>query len=323
MAYNQQLFDETERCKFPDVISNSIITDYKACPLKAFYSGIFRIRPLLTNPHLNSGKAFAVGLDAFRQAYYGTDNSFETAREAGFVALVKSYGLYEPPEKNINKTWNRMASAYFYYLRVYHPKRDSLRPAIINNKIATEFSFALPLDDNLLHPDTGDPILYTGRFDSIMEMGSPQNLFGYDDKTTSQLGATWPDQWGLRSQFIGYDWGAKQYGINLNGTIIRGISLLKTKHDHAQAIIFFSRWLRARWLESTIYTVKRMVQDYKTKYWDSNLGDSCVAYGGCEFKPLCESPEPHVWIPTYYEFNRWNPLKGEDDPLEEASDGVQ
>ncbi len=316
MAYNQELYFDRERAQFPDVISNSLITAYKACPLQAFYSGIYRIRPKQINVHLNAGKAYANALDVFRQGYYSGERSFEEARQDAFLSLTHSYGEYEPPEKNMNKAWPRVISALFYYLRVYNPKNDILKPTTVNGKIASEFSFAEPLHPDLVHPVTGNPILYTGRFDSIMEMGSEYNLFGYDDKTTTSLGPTWAEQWQLRSQFMGYSWGAAQYGIPLQGTIIRGISILKTKHEHAQAIVYHSKWMIDRWLQSTIHTVQSMIRDWENGYWDSSLDMACTTYGGCQFNRLCESPNPEDWIEPYFELNRWNPLTGEDDPDE-------
>jgi hypothetical protein len=293
-----------------------MITAYKACPLKAFYGSFVKIRPKQVSVHLNAGKAFADGMHVFRQLYYSGEMNFEDARQEAVKSIIISYGDFEPEEKDAGKSWDRTVGALLYALKVYPPEQDILRPTMLNGKVASEFSFAEPLDYDLLHPDTGDPILYTGRLDTIMEMGAKANLFGFDDKTTKQLGATWPDQWDLRSQFPGYVWGAKSYGIDLQGMVVRGIKILKTVFDHAQVIVYCNDWMIDRWKESTIFTVKQMIRDYEAGYWDSNLSDSCTSYGGCEFKRLCCSPNPDAWIEPYYETNLWNPLTGEDDPAE-------
>lgn len=313
--YNNPLFPLRESYSFPSVISNSIVTAYKSCPLKAFYSGIYKIRPKTGSVHLNAGKAYADGLDTFRQYYYSGALNFEDARMIGAEHIISSYGDFEPPAGKENKSWRRTLGAYLYYLSTYPPESDVLRPAKINNKVASEFSFALPLHPELLHPDTGEPILYTGRYDSIMEMGSPELLFAYDDKTTSSLGKTWAEQWNLRSQFTGYAWGAREYGINLQGTIIRGLAILKTQYNHAQAIVYHPEFHIERWLSSTIDTILSMIEDYKRGYWDSNLADACVHYGKCDFYRLCESPNPEAWIEPYYEANTWNPLTGKDEEV--------
>jgi len=313
MTYINPIFQEGVY-EFPSVVSNSILTAYKACPQKAFYSGILKIRPKQLSVHLNAGKAFADGMNTFRQLYYSNEANFEDARQAAVKSIILSYGDFEPDEKDAGKSWDRCVGALLYALKVYPPDQDILKPTIINGKVASEFSFAEPLDYDLIHPETKDPILYTGRFDTIMEMGSSENLFGFDDKTTKQLGATWPDQWDLRSQFPGYSWGAQKYGINLQGTIVRGIKILKTVFDHAQVIVYHPSWMIDRWHKSAVNTVQQMIKDYNAGYWDTNLSDSCTAYGGCEFKRLCMSPNPEAWIEPYFEPNLWNPLTGEDDP---------
>ena len=317
--WNNPIFAESEGYSFPQVLSNSLISAYKSCPLKAFYSGIYKIRPKSGSVHLHAGKVYADALDTFRQYYYSGACDFEDARMMGAEVLIKSYGDYEPPSGKENKSWDRTLGAYLYYLKTYHPKSDILRPATINGRIASEFSFAEPLHPDLVHPDTGEPLLYSGRYDSIMEMGSPNVLFAYDDKTTSSLGPTWADQWELRSQFTGYAWGAQHYGIDLQGTIIRGISILKTKYGHAQGIVYHPQFHIDRWYRSTIHTVLRMIEDYKQGFWDSNLDQACSMYGGCDYRQLCTSPQPESWVDIYYETNRWNPLTGEDDPIEEAA----
>lgn len=313
--YNEHLFRK-EGLTFPDVVNNSLVSEYKACPLKAFYKHILKIRPKTTSVHLNAGRAYSDAMDVFRQAYYGEEKlDFESARARAVCALIESYGDYEPEDKYANKAWDRVVGALLYYFHRYPPDQDILRPATINGKPASEFSFAEPLHENLVHPETGDPILYTGRFDSIMEMGSEHNLYGYDDKTTSRLGATWADKWGLHSQFMGYRWGAARYGIDLQGTIVRGISILKTRHETAQAIIQTPKWMMERWYQSTCYTITCMINDFNNGYWNSILDayGTCESFGGCEFKMLCESDDPEPWIEPYYETNLWNPLTGEDD----------
>jgi len=308
---------------FPQVISNSLVTEYKSCPLKAFYKHILRIRPKQANVHLNSGKAYADALDKFRQIYYDPDRTTDVPQSEHFdravieatKVLTIAYGDFEPLEKNQNKTWERVFGAMCYYLSVWHPEQDVLKPTIMNGKPATEFSFAEPLHEEFCrHPDTDEPLLYTGRFDSIMEMRSPLNLFAYDDKTTSQLGASWADSWTLQSQFMGYAWGAQRYNLNLQGTIIRGVSILKNSYGHSQAIVYHPKWVIERWYTSTVYAVQQMINDYKAGYWNAALNQACSNYGGCELKMLCEAPDPSVWIEPYFEKNLWNPLTGEDDP---------
>ena len=55
-------------------------------------------------------------------------------------------------------------------------------------------------------------------------------------KRQRQLGDSWARQWELRGQFTGYCWAAREAGIDVNGVLVRGVSILKTKYGSAQAI---------------------------------------------------------------------------------------
>src|SRR3990172_5087025 len=97
-----------------------------------------------------------------------------------------------------------------------------------------EFSFAAAIPE-VKHPETGDPILFCGRFDQLAEYN--KMLFVEDEKTTTSLGEQWRNNWDLDSQFTGYVWGAKQFGLPVVGAIVRGIGLLKTKTTHQEVIV--------------------------------------------------------------------------------------
>ena len=131
---------------------------------------------------------------------------------------------------------------------------------------------------------------------------------GEDDKTTSQLGASWPRQWDMRSQFTGYVWGAKRAGIKLDGFLVRGVSILKTKYDHAQHITFRPAWEVDRWYAQTVRDLHRWIECWKAGYYDYSLGEACNDYGGCLFAEICKKPNPEEWLPAYFVQRKWNPL---------------
>jgi hypothetical protein len=129
-----------------------------------------------------------------------------------------------------------------------------------------------------------------------------------DEKTTSQLGASWPRQWEMRAQFTGYVWAAMQTGIAVQGAIIRGISILKTKYDTLQAITYRPAWEVERWLEQTHRDVRRMIQCWEDGWWDYSLGHACAEYGGCSLTRICKSQDAQAWLPMYFEQRVWDPL---------------
>jgi hypothetical protein len=173
-----------------------------------------------------------------------------------------------------------------------------------DSRLGIECTFALPLE--IRHPQTGDPMLYAGRFDMLAEREGV--LFVVDEKTTSQLGDSWSSKWDLRGQITGYIWAAKQFGIPVAGAIIRGVSILKTQYGHAEASVVRSQWEIDRWYEQLNIKLQRMIDAWKSGVFTYSLGDACESYGGCGYKTLCTVPDPEPYIPVHYERIQWNPL---------------
>lgn len=288
---------------FPDVIDNTAREQFRLCPQHFFYSTIGKISSNPPSVDLHAGGAYAMGLEVLRKSFYDEGLSQEEALERGVEALIRFYGSYDPPEGHV-KTSERMAGALVSYVEKYPLAEDFLKPyRLANGKSAVEFTFAIPLD--IPHPETGNPILYAGRFDMLAVMND--TLFVEDDKTTKQLGQTWGAQWDLNSQFTGYCWAAKAHDLPVAGAVIRGQSILKTGYGHAQAIIYRPQWMINRWLTQLYRDIERMIETWKSGYYDYALGGACSHYGGCPFKRLCASPEPQNWLDGYYMRKVWNP----------------
>ena len=177
-----------------------------------------------------------------------------------------------------------------------------------------EFSFSEPID--FAHPETGDPLIYVGRFDMLCNYAG--GVYGEDDKTTSQLGASWGRQWDLRSQFTSYCWGAARGGIELQGFIVRGISILKTKYDSAQALTYRPKWMLEEWYEQLVAgDLPRMLAMWESGKWQKSLAEACNEYGGCGFKQVCMAPpaDRKSWLETSFEHRVWNPVTREETKL--------
>ena len=141
-------------------------------------------------------------------------------------------------------------------------------------------------------------------------------LFIEDDKTASALGASWQNQWDMRSQFTGYCWSAKQASLQVDGVLIRGISILKTKYETAQVITYRRQWEIDRWLAETCRLVERMKAAWIAGHFDYNLDEECNAYGGCLFRRVCMSEHPEPWLEDYYEQRVWNPMTHTESKFE-------
>ena len=298
----------SERPPFPRVFDNTMLADGSDCPMKVKYKFFQHLRPNYANANLHAGGAFAKGIEAVRKAYYTRSSTRkEHADVEGTRALIQAYGDFDPGESV--KTSERMVGALGSYLTQYDPANDHVKPLILpNGEPAVEFSFASPVD--VLHPETNEPIIYCGRFDMLGVLNENEAaLFVTDEKTTKQLGPTWPKQWTLRSQFMGYTWGARNYGYPVIGAIVRGISILKNSYGHAEAIVYFTDAQIARWYEQICLKLEDLILQWKSDKWRYNFNSACSSYGGCDFRMLCESDDPQQWLDPYYRVEVWDPLK--------------
>lgn len=293
---------------FPEAIDSTTLASFRSCPQKAFRTYFEHWKPQSESVHLVAGKAFASGIEIARRCFYEQGMESSAAVAEGLIALIKEYGDFQCPESSA-KSLERMCGALEFYFDSYPLGSDHAKPIrLANGKTGIEFSFAEPLP--ILHPVTGDPLLYTGRADMVADAYG--GVFIYDEKTTSSLGASWGRQWDLRSQFTGYAWAGRMIGIPVQGIVVRGVSILKTKYDTQEALTYRSEYEVNRWLEQTCRDITRMIDCWKSGYWDYNLDHSCTEYGGCSLVTVCKSPSPEDWLPTLFIKRVWDPLLREE-----------
>lgn len=296
---------------FPSVIDATQVATLRSCMQKQFRMYMEDWKPTGESVHLIAGAAFARGLEVARRAFYDSGQLQETAIAAGVKALMLAYGDFETPDGSA-KSVDRVVGALLFYFDQYPMASDAVQPLVLpSGRRAIEFSFAQPLPYK--HPETGDPVIYAGRSDMIVTFAD--GVYIEDDKTASQLGASWSRQWDLRSQFTGYCWASSEAGMEVNGVIVRGVSILKTKYDTLQAITYRSPWERERWLKQVLRDLARLEACWREGYYDYALDNACNEYGGCPFNQICKSPDPEAWLPMNFERRHWNPLTREETPV--------
>lgn len=299
------------RPPFPTAIDSTMLKTFRGCPRKYELEYLHHWKSRSPSIHLHAGAAFAAALEEVRTAFYVEGETPERALERGAGRLIEEYGTFPEPHDTA-KTLPRMIGALDFYFERWPLEHDQIQPwEYAPGKRAIEFSFASPLPFD--HPVTGEPLTYTGRSDFIGEMGGA--LYIVDDKTTSQLGASWMNQWDLRSQFTGYTWAARNVSnIPVQGCIVRGVSILKTKYDNAQVITYRPDWMVERWLRQVVEDLSRLRQAWEAGYFDYNLDEECNSYGGCLFKRICTSPPENqqAWLEADYEKRIWDPLLREE-----------
>lgn len=294
---------------FPKHVDNTARSTFRSCPQKWIYQTVRHLAPKTPSEHLHAGGAFAFGIEHARRAFFEQGLPPVEAMQVGSLKLVEFYGDFEAPEGS-NKTKDRMLEAYFSYMLEYPLDSAPVKPFKFEDDLyGIEFRFGVPLP--FQHPETGDPLLYAGRFDMLAEFSG--SLFAVDEKTASQLGPSWMKQWETDSQFTGYCWAAGVYGKKVAGAIIRGVGILKNSISHAQAIIYRPEWKINRWLANLYHDIAGMLHTYeafkKNEFIPMALDKStCSNYGGCTFRSLCESPDPEAWIPIHFTTRVWDPL---------------
>lgn len=327
-AQQEEIHDPSIIGAFPEIFDSSMIATYKACAEKYRLEYVHHWKPKASSVHLKAGGAFAKGLEVTRKAFYTGEivgfvkgkwasiqrepQDADTAIALGLQALLAAYGDYECPPDSA-KSAERMAGAFEFYFTNYPLDRDDGYPIELpGNQRAIEYSFAHPLP--ILHPVTGNPLLYVGRMDAIIQYAGGRYIC--DEKTTTQLGASWPRQWDLRSQFTGYAWGCRQAGIEVEGAIVRGVSILKTKYDTAQSINYRPEWQIDRWYNELLEWIEDIKFNFERRGphqpWRHNLDHSCAEYGGCAFREACLSMDKQPWLETAFEHRVWNPLLREE-----------
>ena len=295
-----------QRPMFPHTVDSTLIAAFRSCPQKFYRSYIEHWKPNAKSVHLVAGGAFAAGIEDARDYFYVQGKSAAEAEAAGLASLIKHYGDFECPADSA-KSLERMIGALEFYFHNYPLGNDGAEPiTLANGKRGIEFSFAEPLP--IAHPVTGDPILYTGRSDMVATRHAT-GVWNYDEKTTSALGATWGRAWELRSQFTGYNWALVKQGIKPAGTIVRGVSILKTKYDTMEVATHRSQYEIDLWEKQTVRDVARMIECWREGYWDYNIDNSCTEYGGCTFQSVCKSPNPDEWLPAQWVQRVWDPLE--------------
>ena len=299
---------------FPTVLDSTIMAAFKSCPQKAHLEFMQHWKPRGQSVHLVAGAAYASGLEAARTAFYINGQHPDDAVAAGLEQLFRAYGDFQCPPDSA-KSAERTAGALEFYFDSYPLGADKAIPMTLpGGKRGIEFSFLEPLD--IPHPVTGDPLLYSGRMDMMVDYEGMH--LGEDDKTASQLGASWPRQWDLRSQFTGYVWGAARAGIKLDGFLVRGVSILKTKYDTMQAITYRPAWQIDRWYDQLQRDIGRMIAAWKEGYYDLNLDHACAEYGGCPFRLICQMNDPAAMLQQEFQRRKWDPVARTETVLGEA-----
>lgn len=281
----------------------SMLSTFRSCPQKFKLEYLDCWRPRKPSIHLHAGKCFAAALEIARLSFHVSGNSPAVALELGRATLAQEWGDFPTTDKD-TKTLPRMLGAFDYYFDRYPLDKDPAQPVRFADRLGIEFSFAQPLP--IQHPESGEPLIWCGRADQIVDYAG--GCYVSDEKTTSSLGSSWSRQWDLRSQFSGYCWAARLAGIRVDGVLVRGLSILKTKYDTQEAISYRPEWQVERWFQQTCRDIERLIEAWKEGYFDWNLDHACGDFGGCTYRQICTIQDPQDFFEASFEKRKWDPL---------------
>jgi hypothetical protein len=299
-------------------VDSTMISCFRSCPRKFWLEFVRGLRPPGLSIDLHAGACFASAIEEVTKQIFLSNRTLEEALLRALAAFEIQWGEFTIPEfKKTAKTKDNVWLAVESYFAQYPPLTDHVQPYFSNGKPTFEFTFSIPLDlpGFPVHPETGDPFIYSGRFDLLGSLhGRPVVR---DEKTTGTgFYANWSEKWDLRSQFIGYTWACRQLGIDLDTVVVRGVGIMKTQIAHAEVQKIYSEALREKWLFQLGRDLTRMVAMWNEGYFDYDFADACSSYGNCIFVSSCASPNPEMWLQGF-ETRHWDPTK--KDPTEQGA----
>lgn len=291
----------------PSHFDSTMRSTFASCPQKFRLEYIYGLRPVETSIDLHAGGVFSATLERYYREFFHNKVDASVALARAYSTFSHEWGDAVPSRDTNPKTAPNMWSAVEKYLAVFPAGTDPVQPYFGTESASFEFSFAIPLDfpGFPLHPISGDPFVYVGRFDMLGKRGRRSVV--RDEKTAQRLEHNWSEKFDLRAQFLGYCWALQHIGIPCDTTVVRGVIITKTDVRIVEAEKIYSKVLISRWFEQLRRDLNRLVACWNDGYFDYNLGDSCVAYSHCPFMTPCASPTPENWFPSYKVF-RWNPL---------------
>ena len=183
-----------------------------------------------------------------------------------------------------------------------HFKDDEATVLITDGVPAVEYSFALPLDND---------IVWCGHIDKMVLYNDEPYVM--DQKTSgSTISARFFQQFTPDIQMSGYTYAGRViFNLPVKGVII----------DAAQIAVGFTRFERGfvhrtedqldQWLDSSMLSILRAREDTSDNRFPMTR-PSCGNYGGCDFRDVCSASKSHskrLLAADFVQRPRWDPLE--------------
>lgn len=273
-----------------------------SCPYKYYLVMVEGWRSARPSVNLLFGKHYATALEHFhkhRTLGVPFDDAIDLIIHEALIDTWDAEKGEPVPFLDNAKTRENLIRTIIWYFEQF--RDDPMETLIFDGKPAVEFSFALPVDND---------IIFSGHYDRLVTFqGEP---FGQDQKTTgSTISSYFFDNFSPDIQFTMYTFA----GRNIFNIPLRGIVV-----DAAQIAVGFSRFERHpvyrtesqlnEWYDDTMSHILNAQRATKERNFPMRQ-TSCGMYGGCEFRKICsKSPEVRLnFLKGDYEKRVWDPLQ--------------
>lgn len=310
--------------QFPHAVDNTMRSSLTRCQKQAYWRHeLGLVSAGESRVDLVAGGAFAKGCEVARKAFYAEGKQDTAAVKMGYEALMDNYGTFACP-KDSNKSADRMGGALLYYFGEHPLTTEKMVPLrLAPGKWGIEMGFSFPIENMRVHHPDGGAMEYAGRFDMLgydYTQPNMEEVWVVDEKTTSQMGEKWVNQWPMDGQMTGYIWAARkildQYGfqkVNVAGAIINGVAIrtLTSKIGAYECARFKTTredWEVQRWFSQMRKDVEDWIIASKNSDHNYALGHACAYYlNPCEFVPLCKAKNPDRLMDGSYVVRFWDP----------------
>jgi hypothetical protein len=277
------------------------IKSFDTCPRYYYYKHIEGWYTFGKSVHLRFGAIYATALE-----HYAKHRALGMERDAAIVEVVHealiatwdySYTSVEAAQKqdplariegsgkpwdsgDTHKTRSTLIRTIVWYFEHFEDDLEVIK--LSNGKPAVEYSFKLPVEND---------IIFCGHIDKLVEYGGSPMVM--DQKTTkSTVGHYYFDQFAPDVQMSMYTFAGKIiYDMPIKGVII----------DAAQVAINFTRFERGvtfrtdsqlnEWYDNVMSTIERAQHAARENHFPMNT-TACGNYGGCDFRHICsKAPE--------------------------------
>lgn len=276
----------------------------KECDYKYWLKIVNGWRPKGEGLHVRFGQIFHTAAEHYDK-YMFQGMSHDDAQDAVVQeAMVSSHPW---PFTDPNKTRENLIRSIIWYTEGARSD-GSETIALANGQPAVELSFRFSID---AHASDGTQFILCGHLDRICRLAGEIYIIDYKT-TTSTPGQYYFDKYSPDNQMSLYTLaGNVVYQLPVRGVVINAVQIAIGFTRFERGTAYRTMGQLDEWLSDAVYWMHRAEANAVRGHWPKN-DKSCNAFGGCEFRMLCNK-DPQVresFLKTHFtNEHKWNPLE--------------